>query len=421
MLANMVFAAEYMVTVKGRLVTLTGETDIPYGLSASVNGVNQYPESGTNLNEDRSFEFKDISFKDGDNFTIYLMSSCSYHLFKIENQNGEFVVSDIEDSPKEVKRTSSSTIDLGNLVEDKSGRIQFNSDVVASVYLPAAGGTSAGYTGYLSNALIPGKSYEAEIYDDAGNLIITKTIMSSPDYCKTTLLTKSGNDITVSYCDNDQCGTSSSEYFDVLIKKGWNLLNMQRLDFSQTNSCSASILGMALYAKSLPGYVIINTPEGLTYTSGTVYRYTPANGAEIIQKEFALDTYSAKSPGAWLYSNADCTVKARKIKAPEISVSDLSKYELTTGWNLIGVDRWMIGKNLRIIFSKCDLKAVNVWNENTQNWISPSSTVAVNDPAMMDSTLYESALNRVIVAKVAAGCYLTDFIENSISPPALPQ
>lgn len=419
MLVSTVFAADYTVTVKGKLVTPTGETEIPYGINAYVNGVHQYPASGTNLNEDRSFEFKDISFKTGDEFTITLNSSCSYHYFKIDNQNDQFVVTDIENSSKEFKKTSSTTIDLGNLVEDKSGRIQLNSDVVASVYLPEAGGTATGYTGYLSNALIPGKAYEAEINNDQGQLLFKKTITSSPDYCKTTLLTKSGSDVIVSYCDNDQCGNSDSQYLDVFVKKGWNLLNMQRLDFSESNTCATSILGMALYTKTLPGYVVINTPRGIGYNSGTDYRYTPANGAEIIGKEFALESYSAKSPGVWLYATSDCTVKAKKIKPQEPSISDLAKYKLTAGWNLIGADRWMIGKTWATILSDCELQNINAWIRQDQKWAYSSAAEAINYVKTSAYQIKEIEVQEALAIKVAKDCYLVDVVIPTITPPTL--
>ncbi len=416
----MVFAGDYTITIKGKLVTPTGELEIPSNISAYINGAWQAPESGSNLNEDRTFEFKNISFNKGDEFTITLGSSCSYHYFKIEHQNGQFVVYDIENTPNEVKKTSSTIIDLGNLVEDKSGRLQLNSDVIASVYLPDAGGTAAGYTSYLSNALIPGKKYEVEINNDQGQLLFKKTITSSPDYCKTTLLTKSGSDLTVSYCDNDQCETSDSQYLDVFIKKGWNLLNMQRLDFSQPNTCTTNILGMALYTKTLPGYVIINTPRGVGYNSGTDYRYTPANGAEIIGKEFALELYSAKSPAVWIYSNSDCTVKAKKMKPQEPSVSDLAKYKLDKGWNLIGVDRWMIGKTWATILNGCELQNVNAWMRQEQKWGYSSSTDALNYIKTSQNQIKEIELQEGIAIKVANDCYLSDVIVNTINPPQLP-
>jgi hypothetical protein len=428
-LISLTYAADYTVTITGRLVTPTQETDTPYGINAYVNGAHQYPASGTNLNEDRSFEFKDISFNEGDDFKISLMSSCANHELKVERQGDEFVILDLQDDSKVIVKTGASLLELGNLLEDKSGRLQFNSDTIASVYLPRAGGTSAGYTGYITTALTPGESYLAEIYDTTGTKLIEKEIVSNPEYCQTTLITKQDNDISVSYCKNEECQESEGGKIDYKFYKGWNLISAPLLSSinGSSNQCTQKYKAVYIYNTSYKGYVgAIGTQPNQKYVPN---KETFDKYLNYSNPNWKLNSYTdtIQLTAYWMYFDSECTSKidtsfltnTNQSSTREIMNKTDTNSKLLKGWNFIGTAGWMEGSNFKTIFEDCTIEKANYFDNAKQQWGASSSTTFASQ--ISESTGSPSAISgNGYVIKVANDCYIKYSSSDSMNPPALP-
>jgi hypothetical protein len=119
----------------------------------------------------------------------------------------------------------------------------------------------------------------------------------------------------------------------------------------------------------------------------------------------------------WYYSDENLKVSTVQFDGQlkdffESYDEGLIKYKLMTGWNLITINKRMIGKNLDDFKGNCNLERVVFWNADSQEWKEDKGNTNIE---FEERTIAGAGL----AVKVSDECEFV-FSEKNSSPPPLP-
>jgi len=421
------FAETFNTTISGKLVNNLNQpiANVSFGLSSYMEGAvdyNQVQQMTTSATGEFSFNFVwDTKYKQ---YVLSAGGDCVNLFLDVVYSNGTMTVTN-RNTNEQLFNAQTKSIALGNVSDKINGRIRVNSDEKVSMEFigiePNTGGagTGSGYQLELYSALMQNKQYEITLTSaEDTSRKWTGKFSSSSEACGTTVVTKTGASLVTSYCTTN-CPVAEAQYNKVILRKGWNLVSLQQFSGSSDypDCFKTNVKGYSAYIKSLSSYVSAVFPNGLGMTSDVIYK--PKNFQEILQTELKMNTYFAKSPVVWFYLINDCTANGRKdYQSP--SISELQTFAIQSGWNFVSIDPWMSGKNLKDIFSNCNVTGFNSWNSILQKWEYGSSSAAVTNLSQSTGILREGDLGKAFVVKVASSCYLSP-TGQIVSPPALPE
>jgi len=200
---SFVYAGE-LVDVSGRVVDADGNAEVISGTTLFVNG-ERVDEIVDIDNEEGSFVFKNLDLSKPN--TLYVESNCFYHAFDVKEKEGKFAIRDAMDSNEEFLREKSSVLNLGRLEEDKSIRLNIDSDDKVTMLVERSDGESvAENSAYRKNQgnfgnIEPKTNYKVILKTESGDSF-EKSFMTG-DYCQGTRIIKRGNYFEVENFENN--------------------------------------------------------------------------------------------------------------------------------------------------------------------------------------------------------------------------
>jgi len=306
--------------------------------------------------------------------------------------------------------------------------IKVNSDVPVNfgVYnlTPGGGGGGPGNYSYdpmtTSEELVPNTDYNLIINGIDGkrwNKIIT--LPSSND--KVTLVTKTGDSLTVTYCQEGSCPESAWGKYNLHLNKGWNMVPYEILNY--VSNCPGSQKVAYIYSPSAKRYV------GPIIVGST----SQFPGYDIFIQDITNNLYQSNNGlGAmWLYLSNSCDVSAKfniylnytnQVNAyPQgmfnLTQDYLNKFKIVSGWNFINIAPWMLGKDVKTALSKCNVTGLNQWDADSQKWINTSSSDEATKLQGNPVPITYTQLGKTFVVRVGTDCFASLNTENPISPP----
>jgi len=194
---------------------------------------------------------------------------------------------------------------------------------------------------------------------------------------------------------------SSTDNFEFYLKKGWNLIPAVYL-----SECSSLVIAQYFYSPVHSSYYGQYTLNGSTVS---VPENAQSWGDEIRDYYFG--------GGQWVYSTSD--------RVCETSIASNSSYDssktIKKGWNLVSIYPWMKGNTPQNIFSECNIRAVNAWDESTQNWMYASSSSSVYAVNENQQEITDAAIGKILAIKIGSDCELQVSAPSGLStPPGLP-
>jgi len=217
-------ASDYVLNIKGKTVDSYGNLEPIYGINAKINEQYVEPKTGTNLEEDGSFWFKDIEFNKSDKLWVVLTGKCIYRFLEITHNGTEFEVMDLQTN-EIIQKTASAEIDLGNLSETTPNMFFINSDVPVNYTLFT--GDKAQSLGGIINYVTSGAT--SDIFaENTDYFVILRSengeewsaSFTAGDYCVGTLLTKRGENLSFSSCPGNECPETQMFPIELIIGGG---------------------------------------------------------------------------------------------------------------------------------------------------------------------------------------------------------
>lgn len=220
------------------------------------------------------------------------------------------------------------------------------------------------------------------------------------------------------YCESDCILDNQTDnwVFWLNVKPGWNLLNVNKIGFSNCNMvkpgiiCKDDIAAQFVYVPSLKKYVNVDTVEQ-EYSSVEVQKIQ--NEITGFTSSFVYLKDSVKSKKA--------TTIFFKGQSPEFQ-----GFNLTAGWNFISITQDMYAGNWNPSFGNegeyfsfdrikgnCNYEKIAIWNSEKQEWYVLDSTTKIK------SYDFDEFLNLGVVVRVSSDCKLGTVVQQ-INPPAMP-
>lgn len=205
----------------------------------------------------------------------------------------------------------------------------------------------------------------------------------------------------------------------ISLHNGWNLVPF----FTTANhDCyNKNVLAVYMYYSTTKQYF------GHIYNNNGDTSYVPSQEgySNYINNETYTNskTYADAFPSFWIYSKGDCSISANigsKVYFQNwVTKEWLASKPMKTGWNFVFIAPWVIGENLKDVFSSCTVLGFNTWDSTAQKWVYPSSSSAVSQLTQSTGIIREGDVGGAFIVKVARDCYLS-YSGNSVAPPSLP-
>ncbi len=193
----------------------------------------------------------------------------------------------------------------------------------------------------------------------------------------------------------------SSKQLTINLAKGWNLIP---IGFESPDNISNDALAVYVWISPLAKYV------GGILKNGSV-----AGAPDYSQTLNTMKDYAP--PAMWVYMKKEVTVTSYATTNNQLFTGEGAGKKLARGWNFVAIWPYMVGIDIKDLFSSCTITKANIWQSETQSWQQSSSIQAAQN---LSGAIKESDVGSSIIVYAASNCELSLVGAEAMTPPALP-
>ncbi|MFH1586240.1 MAG: hypothetical protein ABID38_00100 [Candidatus Diapherotrites archaeon] len=210
------------------------------------------------------------------------------------------------------------------------------------------------------------------------------------------------------------------------IHEGWNLVPLKMLNELGGIYWSSFDKGITTCSQDTAQYIWMHSPAVNRYELfiGDDWGAPDSRNHSFLQNEFRSKYFHAHAGSGWIFSVSDCKLSIPATSPyPNYKLDSSGNYSLDgdqpskphkygdliikKGWNFIPYDTWMVGKNLREIFSDCEITKRNSWDAKNQKWELGGEEMNVTKEILEDKTITTYAVYSTELLKFADDCRIS--------------